>query len=75
MTFIATLLWNVRVEFVTGVKHRKLEGIIRDDEFTYIHGSDVAEVEVFDCLIPISVYPTAPEVGSLYHPKKSIKLP
>lgn len=56
VTTAVTLQYGVRIEFVTGAKDRMATTVHQEGEsVVHSHGTPVAEVESFDCTIPIKV--------------------
>lgn len=56
VTTAVSLSYGVRIEFVTGTRDRLATTVnVESDEVVHSHGAPVAEVESFDCTIPIKV--------------------
>ncbi|KAI9207315.1 Rgp1-domain-containing protein [Polychytrium aggregatum] len=54
-TSAVSLRWSLRIEFVTGTKYQYYDTTSDDPNFVSVHGSSSADVEAFDCMVPIKV--------------------
>ncbi|KAJ3129085.1 hypothetical protein HK098_002677 [Nowakowskiella sp. JEL0407] len=59
-TSAVSVQWCLRVQFVTGVREKLHQVSSSDLHFTHYTAVPVAEVEAFDCVIPITVYGSGP---------------
>jgi hypothetical protein len=57
-TSAVSLQWVVRFEFITGLSRSLLHPAPSDVHFVHSGVLNFADVEAFDCIIPIKVYPT-----------------
>ncbi len=66
ITFLGGVLWGIRIEFITGTKeallnatsivsHEEGGGEEREASFVHYLGVTEAEVEAFDCFIPVKI--------------------
>ncbi|KAI8839901.1 Rgp1-domain-containing protein [Chytridium lagenaria] len=57
-TTAVSLSWVLRLEFITGLSPMLLAPAASDVNFVHLGVMNHADVEAFDCLIPLKVYPT-----------------
>ncbi len=58
--YIVKFQWCLRLEFITGPKGQPpLMPLNADERHQYYQAIDNVNVETFDCVIPIKVYPTS----------------
>ncbi|KAI9034386.1 Rgp1-domain-containing protein [Hyaloraphidium curvatum] len=61
VTTAVSLSYGIRIEFITGARDRmQTTRHVPDAAAVHSHGAAVAEVESFDCTIPIKVYGASP---------------
>ncbi|KAJ3106606.1 hypothetical protein HDU97_005971 [Phlyctochytrium planicorne] len=53
-----SMSWVLRLEFITGLSNSLLTPAASDINFIHMNVMNHADVEAFDCLIPIEVFPT-----------------
>ncbi|KAF9999611.1 hypothetical protein BGZ65_005060 [Modicella reniformis] len=74
-TSTLTLKWYIRVEFITGSADQprfKMTSV--DERRSQFQAVESLPTESFDCTVPIQVYPTSYETGSLFPPSASFSL-
>ncbi|KAG0241193.1 hypothetical protein BGW41_006186 [Actinomortierella wolfii] len=66
-TSALTLKWFLRVEFITGPPDQaRFKMTTVDERRSQYQAVETLATESFDCSVPITVYPTSCETGSLY---------
>ncbi|KAJ3171320.1 hypothetical protein HK101_011265 [Irineochytrium annulatum] len=58
MTTAVSLSWVLRLEFITGISSSLLTPGASDINFVHMSVLNHADVEAFDCLIPLKIFPT-----------------
>lgn len=57
-TSLAVISWNLRIEFITGVREVLLDQTGPSGNFVHYSAVEIADVEAFDCVVPLKVYGT-----------------
>ncbi|KAG0240141.1 Rgp1-domain-containing protein [Mortierella sp. GBAus27b] len=74
-TSTLTLKWYIRVEFITGTANQPRFKMTSVDERRSQHQAvESLSTESFDCMVPIQVYPTSYETGTLFPPTISFSI-